>query len=871
MRAREEETGTSKFDLTLSLRPEGDSFSGHLEFATDLFHPETVRWMIDRLPPMLEAIHRTPAARLSTALGASAPAGVSLGPILGASPVPDASNDTAESYARIVLGRADAPAVDSPARRLTFSELDRAASALAARFREQGHRDGEPVALLLGAGVEAIVGIVAAWKCRSAYLPLDPAWPEPRIERILRDVGARICLRESDVDLEELLDPEAERVSVNALAAVPTDLAYILFTSGSTGEPKGVLVSHRNLAHLDRALDAAVYGSEIGRPSRIGIFGSLAFDTTVKQLVRLLRGDCLCPVPQELKASPSRLARHLAEAALDVVDMTPSWVRILLEAGLEPPLPRTFLLGGEPIDPSLWHDLAIRQARGEARFVNLYGPTEATVDATWTSLDPAREPSIGTPLPNTRVWLLDALSRPVPPGFVGEIAIAGEGVALGYWNRPEETAAAFTDIFVDGQKERVYRTGDFARFRGDGHLVFLGRRDWQVKRNGQRVELDEVEAALRSHEALAEAAVVEVGGRIVAWCVGRVEAPPDRDLAEHASRILPRAFLPDEYHWRDALPRNTSGKIDYAALRKARPTEPRREPAASAMQGEHQEEIARIWTELLGSPPAHSSADFFAAGGDSLLGLRLLARIEKRFGVPLDVALLASSPTPETLAAALLPESRRDPVVWIRRGSIERRPLVLVHATGGDVGCYRLLASLLGSELPVLGLPAPPRLPESLLELGSEHASSVERALGSRDVVLAGWSLGGVVALEAARRLRARGIDVPLVLLLDARLPIAPVLADDPRLPELGRGLLRLWRKHLPEPYEGDALLLRASPPSGEDLQAARWRELLPRLAVITSRVDHHQMMQAPQVANVAQIVARALHGVRSRRQGETP
>jgi amino acid adenylation domain-containing protein len=860
VRAREEDTGTSKFDVTLSLRPEGDALSGHLEFATDLFHPETVRWMIERLAPMLGAIHRTPAARLSMALGDSAPAGVNLGPILGA------ANDTAKSYACAVLRCADAPAIDSPAGRLTFAELDRAASALAARFRAQGHRDGEPVALLLATGVEAIVGIVAAWKCRSAYVPLDPSWPEARVERILREVGARICLRESDVALEALLDREAERHSVNALASDPTDLAYVIFTSGSTGEPKGVQVSHRNLAHLDRALDASVYGPEKGRPLRVGIFGSLVFDTTVKQLVRLLRGDCLCPVPQELKASPAKLVRHLGAAALDVVDMTPSWVRILLEVGLERPLPRTFLLGGEPIDPSLWHDLAMRQARGEARFVNLYGPTEATVDATWTDFDPTREPSIGKPLPNTRLWLLDGRSRLVPPGFVGEVAIAGEGVALGYWNRPEQTAQAFVEIVVEGQKERVYRTGDFARFRGDGHLVFLGRRDRQIKRNGQRIELDEVEAALRAHEAVAEAAAVEVEGRIVAWCVRRREANDLSDLTAHAARILPRGFLPDEYHWSEALPRNTSGKIDHTALRESRPVEPRRGPRAPALRGEHQEEIARIWTDLLGSPPADSRADFFAAGGDSLLGLRLLARIEKRFGVPLDVALLASSPTPETLAAALAPGSRRDAVVWIRRGSMERTPVAFVHATGGDVFCYRTLVSLLAGEQPVLGLPAPPRLPESLLELASEHASSVERELGSPEVVLAGWSLGGVVALEAARRLRARDIDVPLVLLLDARLPMEPAFVDDPRLPELSRKLLFLWRNHVPAPYDGDALLLRASAP-GEDLQAARWRELVPRLAVITSRVDHHEMMQAPQVANVAQVVARALHGVRNRRQ----
>jgi amino acid adenylation domain-containing protein len=856
--AGEEDTETSKFDLTLSLRPIGDILEGHVELNTDLFHAKSIEWMIDRLEPMLAAMQRTPEAHLhSMSLDVETPVELSLGTVL------PASNDTAESFARTVHRFAQETALETPARRLTFAELDRAASALAARWRARGHQHGEPVALLLPTSVEAVVAIVAAWKRGSPYVPLDPSWPEARIDRILNEIGARVRLRENEFAWEELLDPGAERVSIGALPAGPADLAYIIHTSGSTGEPKGVMVSHRSLAHLDRALESSVYG-RADRPRRVGIFGPLSFDTTVKQLVRLLRGDCLCPIPQELKASPARLVSYLQGAALDVIDMTPSWLRVLADAGLAPPMPRTFLLGGEPIDPALWHDLAIRQARGEAAFVNLYGPTEATVDATFATLDLSREPSIGTPLPNTRIWLLDSRSRSVPPGFVGEIAIGGEGVALGYWNRRDETSRAFTEIVLEGQRERVYKTGDFARFRGDGHLVFLGRRDRQVKRNGQRVELDEIEGVLRAQEAVAEAAVAEVEGRIVAWCVGRGEGPSE--LPERAARILPRGFLPDEYHFVAALPRNRSGKIDYAALTNlpANSPAPRAGKSGSALRGEHEKAIAEVWAELLGSPPAHSGADFFEAGGDSLLGLRLLARIEKRYGIRLDVSMLASSPTPETLAAALASEFRRDPVVWFRRGSEGRTPLVFVHATGGDVACYRHLSSLLPNELPVAGVPAPLRLPETLEELAREHARSLEKSLPSRDVVLAGWSLGGVVAVEVARALRERGFRVPLVLLLDSRLPSSPLGlsgADDSRLPETSRKLLRLWHGHSSRRYDGDALLIRAVLDSGEG-QAALWRELLPHLVVIPSRLDHQQMMRPPQVARVAQIAARALHGV---------
>jgi len=783
------------------------------------------------------------------------------------------SSTTGDAYARTVALCADQPAVSTPSRQLTYRELDAAASALAAQLR----LDGKPMGLCLATGVEAIVGIVAAWKCRSPYVPLDPSWPAARIDHILEETGARICLgRNFAVDVERLLIPDAERVSVNRIEARPTDLAYIIYTSGSTGEPKGVMIPHRGVAHLEAALDSAVYAANVRRPGRIGIFGALSFDTTVKQIVRLLRGDCLCPIPQELKASPMRLARHLSRAALDVVDMTPSWLRILLDAGLElrpnSGSPITFLLGGEPIDPALWHDLALRQARAEATFINVYGPTEATVDATWTPLSPSREPSIGRPLPASRVYLLDEDLRLVPPGFVGEIAIAGDGVAVGYLDRPEQTAEAFRDLTLGGRPERVYRTGDFARLRDDGALVFLGRRDRQIKRHGQRLELGEIEAALYTHPALSEAAVVELDGRLAVFCVSRgatTTPTTHEDVAAHVKNLLPRGFWPDAYHWRRALPRNTSGKIDYTALA-ATELEATPSPVGAAMeiQGEHQRAIAQIWNELLGSPPADSRADFFACGGDSLLGLQLLARIERRFGVALDVAWLASNPTPESLAVALASEASQDPVIWLRRGSSSVSPLVFVHATGGDVACYRGLASLLEDHFPIAGLPAPPVLPADLNELAGHHVSALTDVI-DRDVILGGWSLGGVVALEVARRLRQRGVQVPLVLLLDSRLPRsdAPVPIDsrldsvDERLAERlttsSERLLALWRDHEMEPYDGDVLLVKAA--SDDNTHMERWPALLPRLAVVRTSVEHHDMMRPPQVAKVAQIVGRAL------------
>jgi amino acid adenylation domain-containing protein len=850
IRAREEDTKTSKFDLTLSLRPGEDGLSGHVDFASDLFQAATIVRMMDCLSPMIEALYRTPEARIGqVAFKGSAIRG----------PVLPRARATAESYARTLARCAGEPAVESPSGRLTFEELDLAASALAARFRAHGHREGEPVVLCLPTGLEAIVGIVAAWKRRSPYVPLDPSWPSARRERILEELGTRVRIGDGSFDRGALLDPGAERIELGGLPVAATDLAYIIYTSGSTGEPKGVMVSHRSLAHLDQGLDGALYRDE-GRSLRIGIFGPLAFDTTVKQIVRMLHGDCLCPISPELKASPARLISSLREGSLDAIDLTPSWVRVLFDAGWERPLPGLVLLGGEPIDGPLWHELALRQARGDARFVNVYGPTEATVDTTFAPVDPSREPSIGTPLANTTVWLLDGDARPVAPGLAGEIAIGGDGLAVGYWRRPEETAKAFTEIVVDGRRERLYRTGDRARLRGDDQLVCLGRQDRQTKRNGQRVELDEIEAAIRSHPEVSEAAVLESSGRIVAWCVSRCGALDSQAVREHAGRRLPQAWLPDEIHFESSLPKNGSGKVAYRSLSGVATTEPGPERSAALLEGEPLRTIAELWAEILGAPPTDRRADFFAAGGDSLRGLRLLARLEKRFGVSLDVSMLAASPTPETLAAALAPENpRREPVVWFRRCEGERPPLVLLHATGGDVACYRLLASLLSKEMAVAGLPAPSAIPSALLELATSHAASLANTVGGRDVVLAGWSLGGVVALEVARLLRERGTRVPLLVLLDSRLSAGVPFADDPRLPEVSRKLLRLWDAHRPLAYEGEALLLRATAPQLVDPQVELWRRVCPRLAVVECAGDHHSMMRAPEVAKVAQMVSRAI------------
>jgi len=443
----------------------------------------------------------------------------------------------------------EAVAVTGDETALSYRALRRRAGRLAGRLRRAGVGPDRLVAISMERSPEQVVAALGVMAAGGAFVAVDPWQPPDRLARMLRSagVGWLICDPGRGGELPQLgaevleLGPEVPLPGPDAEPTPepgPANLAYAIFTSGSTGRPKGVLIQHRSVVHLATALDRAVYRHE-PVPLRVSLNAPLSFDASIKQLIQLTRGHTLCVVPEEVRPDGEAFLRFLEERRIEVLDATPAQLRLLHRAGLaERPAgtPRRLLIGGEAIDPELWGRLAADRAR---RYDNVYGPTECTVDVTLAPVAAgSHQPTVGRPLANVRVYVLDRFATPVPDGVVGELHVGGEGLARGYAGDPAATAASFVpDPFSGDAGGRVYRTGDLARYLPDGTLELLGRRDHQVKLRGYRIELGEVEAVLRDHPAVGEAVVTV-----------REDSPGDRRLVAYlaprnraAARVAPES------------------------------------------------------------------------------------------------------------------------------------------------------------------------------------------------------------------------------------------------------------------------------------------------------------------------------------------
>ena len=553
----------------------------------------------------------------------------------------------------------DAMAVESGADRLTFAQLDARSDALARRLVAAGAARGDVVGLHLRPGVDAIVAVWAAWKAGGAFLPLDPELPPARLEMMLQDAVVSVVVSREAVAVAgpwPIVSPDAgadadadAEVADPALPQVGSrDLAYLMFTSGSTGRPKGVMVEHSSLTNLAQGLVLPrLRGAGVlpGQRNRL-LTGTSAFisDFFVSQLLPLLDGHCLTV----LAGPGGRDPRHLVERAQDpdravhVIDATTSQVQLMVEARLldAPHPPRLIMIGGEACPPDLWDAL---RSRPDVVAHNTYGPAEATVEATYAEIGAHRSPVIGRPYGNGRVYLVDDGLGLVPPGSTGEIVIGGPGVGRGYLGRPAATAAVFVPDPWGEPGSRLYRTGDLGRYSPDGQLEFLGRNDHQVKIMGQRVEPEDVEAALRSHPAVAAAAVsahrLGADGRLqlVAHLVPADGAVLDRDdLRQYLAGRLPAAAVPAVLIEVSTLPMTAGGKLDRTALTVADDLAvPGRRGELVAPRTDTELRVAAAWRAVLGVDRVGVHDDFFALGGHSLLAVRLAMRVSAELGAEL--------------------------------------------------------------------------------------------------------------------------------------------------------------------------------------------------------------------------------------------
>ncbi len=656
------DTGTlAKFDLTLNLSEHGGGLIGTVEYATDLFDAATVDRLVSHYEGLLTAALAAP-ERSTSELPLLSPAerhqaiaewNDTVAPPAGEGLIHDLLAARAEMAPEL-------PAVVQGEERLTHGELADRSDRLASHLRALGVGPDVLVALFLERSVDLVVALLAVLKAGGAYLPLETSLPRPRLSFLLEDSRVALLLTRTGLlpvlpehsrvlCLDEL--PEGARDGGPALRPAAENLAYVLYTSGSTGHPKGVAVTHRGLAnYVLWAADAYPAGEGRGAP----VHSPLSFDLTVTSLFPpLLAGRCVELVPEE--QGIEGLAAALAEGGFGLVKLTPAHLDVLQR--LLPPervaaSAKAFVLGGEPLSGeqlAFW-----RTHAPDLRLINEYGPTETVVGCSIHEVPPSTLPagpvSIGRPIANTRLLVLDPWMDPVPIGVPGELYIGGAGVCRGYLHRPALTAEKLVPDPFGGWGERLYRTGDLARRLPDGTIEFLGRTDHQVKVRGFRIELGEIEALLLSLPGVREAVVLaredRSERRLVAYVAGDVAA---EELRRSLRERLPEYMVPAAFVKLSALPLTVNGKVDRQAL----PA-----PDGQSLDAEHvaprtpvEEVLAGIWAAVLGVERVGVSDHFFGLGGHSLLATRVMSRLRATFGVEMPLRDLFEAPTVEALAA----------------------------------------------------------------------------------------------------------------------------------------------------------------------------------------------------------------------------
>lgn len=657
-----------------------------LEYGLDAFCEEQMRAFYDRYLAVLSHLVTHPGERHDRWEPPTAREQRQLRGWQGA----DVAHPVDASVHGLVAARAaqapGAVAVIAGENRMSQAEVEKESNRLARYLRERGVGPETRVGICLERRPELIVALLAVLKAGGAYVPLDPGLPQERLDFILGDSAARVLVTREGLAARFLTRPvetvriDADRPAIAAHSAEaaggevwPDGAAYVLYTSGSTGAPKGVTVTHRGLINY-LLWSLPEYGA--GPESRVPVHSSFGFDLTVTSLLLpLLAGGAVVLVPED--SGGESLVRVLEEgAATGPLKITPAHLEVLRQQLSPQAAARvgTLIVGGEALSAEAvrsWARLA-----PATRIINEYGPTEAVVGCCVQEIsgELASDPvPIGRPIANTRLWLLDASWQPVPVGTPGELCVAGPGVARGYHGRPALTAAKFVpDFLSEIPGGRLYHTGDLARRLPDGTLEFLGRIDRQLKVHGYRIEAGEIESVLRQHAQVREAVVVlredRPGDRqLVAYVVAAGEEPTAGALRAHLEMKLPDYMIPPVFCLLAALPLTPNGKIDRRALPTPEAARPEIEASFVAPRTPEEEALSRIWAEILGLERVGVHENFFELGGDSIRALLLVSRSRKQ-GIRLTSALLFQHPTVEALAraadfsgAAVTPLPEREP------------------------------------------------------------------------------------------------------------------------------------------------------------------------------------------------------------------
>ncbi|MBC6612094.1 amino acid adenylation domain-containing protein [Hymenobacter sp. BT507] len=777
------------FELFLNISGTEQALVLEWSYNTTLFEVATIARMMTEFEELARAIVQNPAMRL--------------GKPVSTTTVSDAAyrqlNATAQPYPgeatlfQLIAAQARATprqtAIRFGATEMSYAALLRRAEQVAGYLTARGVGIGDVVGLAVERSPELLVALLAIMRCGATYVPLDVAYPSERLAFMLTDSAAAFVLTAGSVTLDfqtpatvlRLEDAGTSLMPLPTLHLTSDALLYILYTSGSTGRPKGVAVTHRNVVNFLRSMQQQ---PGITAADTLLALTTISFDIAGLELfLPLISGATILLADTETARDGRALLQLMQTASVTLMQATPATWRMVLEAGWEQPLPLTALCGGEALLP----ELATRLA-GKCQAVwNMYGPTETTI---WSSVQQVTGTeeviTIGKPIANTQFYVLDEQQQVVPAGEVGELCIAGHGVARGYWRRPDLTAERFLpNPFGATPDALLYRTGDLGRLLPSGELQCLGRLDQQVKIRGYRIELGEIEQLLLSCPDVQAAAVLAQGSRpgderLVAYLVPkdaqgslRASAAQLATWKQLLAARLPAYMVPDAYVTLPALPLTLNSKVDRKALALLAPESPGL-PAPTAPRTAMEQRIADIWKTCLGMDQVDIFADFFALGGHSLLAVRVMACIEKEIGQRLPLATLFEHSTIEKLARLLEHDSQFitwDSLVPIKpQGS--KTPLYLVHGAGLNVLLYQAMSRYMDPEQPIYGLQAcglngEEKPLETIEDIAAHYVNSIEKTNPNGPYALAGYSFGGIIAYEMARQLLARGKQVQFLGLFD--------------------------------------------------------------------------------------------------------
>lgn len=683
-------------------------------------------------------------------------------------------------------------AVNCGSQSITYGDLNKKADAIAAGICNKNIAPGSFIALYMERSIDLMAAILGILKSGCAYVPIDMSYPADRISFLLSDSGANCIITSRNLntdfanETQSLLFAEDfdsnDSIAEVQVRVAPTDLAYMIYTSGSTGKPKGVAIEHRSAVNYITWCNRYYFAN--GKTGNFGLYSSLSFDLTVTSIFcSLSMGKTLTVFPQDLDVVEIFRQTFNNKSVIDVIKLTPAHILLLENLNLNCTNIVAAIVGGEELTAR--HVNILRKVNPAIRIFNEYGPTEATVGCIVKEVvQDGDVATIGRPIQNTRIYILDEYHNMLPPGIPGRLFIGGAGLARHYHNRTDLTTEKFIVLSIDGGFELLYDSGDLARFRTDGEIEFLGRIDNQVKIRGYRIELGEIECELIKHPDINEELVIAHTGntgekQLVAYVVlnRNAQASPAQ-LASFLKLSLPDFMIPAHFIFLDKLPLTSNGKID----RKALPS-PEGPIVNSSVKYEEpanplEEMLANIWCQVLGLERVGRKDDFFELGGHSIIGVRICNEIEKQLGVHIQLSAIFRAPNIEELSKLINKEESTRPWSCLvpLKSSGNKRPLFCIHMHNGNVHRWRVLVKHMADDQPVYAIQ-----PRGLDDSQQPHTTIEEMAAYYIDVIrevqpsgpynLIGLCFSGMVVFEMAAMLQQQGEKVEFLAMVNNYAP----------------------------------------------------------------------------------------------------